>query len=280
MLKCGRCPRFSVYIWKDEKHAKIALAAPGGYVAFAGHSNFGVGPWFGSGSATCLEDFMNTAHELQEVGWDYLRHHQGHTAFRTMPTYGDDSTTTTTFDPCKDVVELDGYRFPRYTPSVGFHLTFVPGPDKDKFKDHHKTWKVGPVSTGRNGLVCCCGAADMPVQRYRKIYLQCCYSGEYFHGVFNHGTLFYALGMPGDDATDLPPYTSVGDRRPRSEKPIPAFIMGIIQGEDNDSILNRINQPWAGVWATGDGGTTETDDDVQYPRFPMHDYREFTAPPP
>src|SRR5262249_47329168 len=53
----GKPAAWAVYVWKDEKHAKIALSTEGSVVAYDGHSNFGLGYAFQT-NFTDVHQFM------------------------------------------------------------------------------------------------------------------------------------------------------------------------------------------------------------------------------
>lgn len=72
-------------------------------------------------------------------------------------------------------------------------------------------------------IVAQCGSSDMPTKRWKKCFLNSCFSGQYYYNVFNHGTLFYTV----DECS------AAGTTK--------AFIKAIIDGDDDDGIFADLN---------------------------------------
>ncbi|MDI6810002.1 MAG: hypothetical protein QME66_13720, partial [Candidatus Eisenbacteria bacterium] len=215
---------YSVFVWTSEKLAKIALGAEEGYVAYDGHSNFGIGFTF-SGNLANIAAFMNVGEALVPINWPYMRDHQGHPNFWIEDAeYGDDTTSTEQYDPWRKTRSIVGslqtlstYEF-FSTPQTGgdvAHLHLTRG--ANKYEDYHYGTVVSPR------IVAKCGAADMPTRRWKKAFLNSCDSGRYYYRIFNHGTFFYTRGDCSASGTTK------------------AFIKAIIDGKDNGGILNDVN---------------------------------------
>jgi hypothetical protein len=67
------------------------------------------------------------------------------------------------------------------------------------------------------------GADDMPVQRWRRLFIKSCYSGQYFFHAFNHGTLFYSVNEV------ISPYTAA------------AFVQAVVNEESDRGICLALN---------------------------------------
>lgn len=85
-----------------------------------------------------------------------------------------------------------------------------------KTEDYH--FKVG----GSLRIVAKCGSADMPNKGWQKLFLNSCYSGQYYR-VCNHGTLFFTHDECASAATTK------------------AYVEAIIDGKDDNGILKAIN---------------------------------------
>lgn len=191
-------------------------------MAYDGHSNFGIGFAF-SGNLANIAAFMNVGEALVPINWVYMRDHQGHPNFWIEDAeYGDDTTSTEQYDPWTKDRSITGKLYTKSVPEFfaapqtgATHLHLTRG--TNKYEDYH----YGTADNLR--IVAKCGAADMPTKRWKKAFLNSCYSGQYYYRVFNQGTLFYTIDECAASGTTK------------------AFIKAIIDGKDNDGILNDVN---------------------------------------
>ena len=102
-------------------------------------------------------------------------------------------------------------------PSAGnsTHLHLTRG--AHKYEDHH----FGSGDDTR--IVAKCGSFSMSTKRWKKLFLNSCGSGPYYYYIFNHGTLFYTVNESAASGTTK------------------MFFKAIIDGKDNDGILNDVN---------------------------------------
>jgi len=87
---------YAVRIVETQAEMVNALSADDeSYVAYDGHSNFGMGFNFNNGPNTRIADFMQCAEECVAINWIYMRLVQGHPNFTIdkATEYGDDPTT-------------------------------------------------------------------------------------------------------------------------------------------------------------------------------------------
>jgi hypothetical protein len=208
---------FAIHIWNTEKKFKLALSTPDSSVAYDGHSNFGIGLTFSLGCAR-LRDFVNVGDGLVGIDWPYLRDN-GHPNLDIPDAeYGDDPTTGEQYDPWKYERVIQGQQphtvqaFAASKPPGTSQLHLARG--AEKYLDVHDQ----PL------LVVCGGAADMPVRRWRRIYLFGCTTGRYYYNVFNHGTLFFTNALASSGFTTR------------------AFVEAIVGGKTDQQILNALNE--------------------------------------
>lgn len=214
---------WSVYIWESEKLAKLALLTEGAVIAYDGHSNYGMGFAFGTGFKT-LDQFMNIADPQIPVNWQYLREHQSHPQLLfEKREYGDDASTSRRYDPMKVSHQVRGkhgnYGTSRYPTrgGSGSRMTLTRG--SKRYLDHH----YGSEDNYR--IVVKAGSADMPAKRWSALFLNSCYSGQYYSDSFGgQGTLFFT-------------HESASASRTSAQ-----FILGTIDGKSNDEILETMNQ--------------------------------------
>jgi len=223
---------YSVFIWKTQPLAKIALSYPGGQVVYDGHSNFGIGLLFNCDSSDTISSFMNVGETLCSISWTYMRNEQGYKNFWIEDSeYGDDITSIEKYDPWKksrNVVgktkSLIANEFFETPPTGGgaTHLDLDRAQDynMEKFYDAH--YYDGIAADSRR-IVAKCGASEMPAKGWDKLFLNSCNSGYYYTRVFNHGKLFYTF----DEC--------------RSEETTMLFVKAIIDGESDSVILRAIN---------------------------------------
>ena len=213
---------FSVRFGYTQTFAKMALSADGGNVVYDGHSNFGIGFAF-SKNMTGIQDFMNVGEEWAGINWPYLVGTQGQTQFKvSYSEYGDNLDTPELYDPYERLRSIDGTHFIRnnlpeffnrtQTSGVQLHLT----PGQTQVQDMHYGVVGDIVLVARNG------AFDMPVKRWKKLFLNACESGRYYYRTFNYGTLFYTL----KDA--------------KKAETTNIFIQTILSGLDNDGIYTAL----------------------------------------
>jgi hypothetical protein len=221
----GKPAAWAVYIWKDEKHAKMALSTEGAVVAYDGHSNFGLGYAFET-HFTNVRQFMNIAEPQVPVNWVYLREHQDHPDLMFDDSdYGDDASTPEFSDPVQVDAKYDGahghYKTSHYLASgsngpnpVRCHLTR----GSVKWKDNH----FGSPDDLR--IVVKAGSRDMPAKRWSKLFLNSCYSGDYYHDSFGgRGVLFFTKDESSSSETSA------------------LFIEGFIEGKSNEGVLKDLN---------------------------------------
>ena len=219
---------YSVNIWDTEKYAKIALASDA-YVAFSGHSNFGMGFAFGDeNKITKINDIMNLGCELVAIDWKYLKMDQKYPKFTVdYKDYGDDpKTTETTYDPWRRDQVFRGtkphlaaiyYSHP-VANGTHYNLISLPGTPADRYKnDSHFT--LG----SEKYLIVKCGSADMPKKKWRKILLDSCESGRYYYSTFDSGTLFFTTNSINDTPA------------------VKIFVEGIVNGSNDKKILKSLN---------------------------------------
>lgn len=220
----GKTTYYALYSWDTQKMAKVAMGTPGAYVAYDGHSNFGLGYAFDTHKKTIAE-FMNIANDYVPINWPYLRDHQEHPGLMFDDSeYGDDKNTAARFDvvqvsnnPVKGKREtVYSSRFFDHSVSGGYHLSLTRG--AKKWEDHHYGGSDNPR------IVIKAGSHDLPAKKWRMIFLNSCYSGQYYYSVFNHGVLFYTI----DEAS--------------SSQTTKAWIKAIVEGKDKDGILEAINK--------------------------------------
>ena len=219
---------YSVNIWDTEKYAKIALASDA-YVAFSGHSNFGMGFAFGDeNKITKINDIMNLGCELVAIDWTYLKMKSKYPKFTVdYKDYGDDTTTTeTSYDPWRRDQVFRGtkphlaaiYYSHRVPNGINYPLISLGGTPADRYKnDYHFTLE------GKKYLIVKCGSADMPKKKWRKILLDSCFSGSYYYSIFNKGRFFFTTNDIGDTAA------------------VKAFVEGIVNGKNDKIILDSLN---------------------------------------
>jgi hypothetical protein len=222
----GNLTYYSLAYYNDQKRAKIALSTPGAYVAYGGHSNFGLGYAFDIDKER-IADFMNIAEDLIPVNWPYLRLSQEHPdLWFEDAEYGDDETTEEKFDPVQNGGcvcrgkhgKYETARFFAKPVRGGTHLRLTRG--EKKYEDHH--YSLGEHNTR---IVVRAGSADMPPKRWKYLYLHSCYAGQYYSFVFNHGTLFYTT-----------------DAGLCWNKTVLAYFMAIVAGKDKEGILRAMNR--------------------------------------
>ncbi|MBI5367609.1 MAG: hypothetical protein HZA54_11270 [Planctomycetes bacterium] len=224
--RSGKTVYWSVYTWKSQKLAKIALSTKDSVVAYDGHSNFGMGYAFETGFKT-VKEFMNIADEQVPVNWEYLRDHQEHPQLMFAEAeYADDARTAEKFDP----VQVEGFavkgkrstydhaRFPA-AGGAGTRMHLTRG-RQQRWQDYH--YSLGGDDNVR--IVVKAGAGDMPAMNWEAIYLHSCYGGQYYWYVFNHGTVYYTT----DSASA---YNKAGM----------LFIRSYVEGKSCDDVLKAIN---------------------------------------
>lgn len=224
----GKPQAWAVYIWNEEKQAKIALATPGAVIAYDGHSNFGLGYAFHT-HFTRVSQFMNIADAQVPVNWEYLRDHQDHPdlVFEDSE-YADDASTSAFSDP----VGVDRYvqgskdqyytrRWPETGSASGTRYPLVRGKTY-KWQDYHYLLDNDPENAR---IVVKAGSKDMPQKQWSKLYLNSCYSGPYYYDSFGgHGTLFFTT-----DESASPETSAI-------------FLESCIQGRSNDDTLKALNK--------------------------------------
>lgn len=221
----GNVAYWSLSIAESERDAKLALSCPNACVAYDGHSNFGMGFAFETGLRT-LREFMNIADEQIPVNWPYLREEQGHPQIMFDESeYGDDLTTSAPFDP----VQIGGWKVPGRNGTYstarfllrpnrpGSRMTIERG--SPRWKDHHYALAPGNIR-----IVVQSGSRDLPTPSWQWMFLNSCYSGQYYYYVFNHGTLYYTT----DESSS--PRTSI------------IFLSGVMEGKPKDEILKAVNR--------------------------------------
>lgn len=214
---------YSLYIWNTEKFAKIALGAENGYVAYDGHSNFGIGFAFSAGM-TSISDFMNVGNELSSLDWIYMRDGQGHPNLSiAYSEYGDDPATTNLYDPWLfDKTyqgDLGNYTnfYATSSSSGNLQMPLITDSTTPQYKDYH--YNVAGVTN----IIVKAGALDMPSKNWNKLFLNSCSSGEYYYDTFDHGTLIFTHKTCSNAVT-----TKV-------------FFEGIVEEKSNSDILIDLN---------------------------------------
>jgi hypothetical protein len=188
-------------VWTKQALAKIALGTEGAYVAYEGHSNFGLGFYFlGDGVPSSVEhivDFMNVGEPLVRIDWSTLNG-EGYALSIDYAEYGDEIASTELYDPWRKASTITGTKWPPYgchrfysTLQTGgsathLHLTYHTA-GTSQMNDYHEI-----VESGER-LVVKGGAADMPTQRWSKLLLAGCNTGSYYLDQFKHGTVFYTV---------------------------------------------------------------------------------------
>jgi hypothetical protein len=220
--KSGKPVAWAVSILRTEKDAKLAFATPGSVIAYDGHSNFGLGYAFETNYSN-VRQFMNIADAQVPVNWPYLREHQEHPNLMFADSdYADDKSTPTPYDPVqidRTVIgahgNYDTIRFPE-SGGNGPRCTLTRG--DVKWHDYH-------YGSGENiRIVVKAGSRDMPAKKWSKIFLNSCYSGQYYFDSFGGaGTLFFTH----DESSS--PQTSY------------LFIRGCVEGKSNDKITADLN---------------------------------------
>ncbi len=213
---------WSVYIWESQKLAKLALLTEGAVISYDGHSNYGMGFAFETGFRT-LDQFMNIADPQIPVNWQYLREHQSHPRLMfDKKEYGDDASTRRRYDPMKVSHKVRGtngnYGTSRYPTRGGSGSRMRLTEGRKRYLDRH----YGKTDNYR--IVVKAGAADMPAKRWSALFLNSCYSGQYYSDSFGgQGTLFFT-------------HESASASRTSGQ-----FILGTIDGKSNDEILETMN---------------------------------------
>jgi hypothetical protein len=214
---------WSVYTWKTEALAKIALSTEDALIAYDGHSNYGLGFAFGVGLRSAAQ-FMNVSQPQIPVNWIYLRDEQGHPSLTFDESeYGDDLSTPDRWDPIQAPWRFGGFNGSYETLQYptrggeGRRVRLMRG--AKRFEDRH----FGDVDNPR--IVVKAGAGDMPAKkRWRAVFLNSCYSGQYYAEVFGgRGDLFFTLEEAG------------------SSQSSGLFLLGKIDGRSNPAILFGLN---------------------------------------
>ncbi|MCX7001806.1 MAG: hypothetical protein NTV22_00870, partial [bacterium] len=215
----------AVHLVTNQAGFQRALATDNANIVYDGHANFGLGPSFMQTSGGCrqLTDFMNIGEPLVGIDWAYLCYDQGNPDFEIDRTdYADDPSTPDEYaDAWMYYEELpDGAVALRYASTVG-----------DKYMRLHfrrrgfrPTRSIHITEEPRLiRLVVRGGAGDLPVQRWRRLFIKSCYSGQYFFNVFRRGTLFYSNNEV------ISPY------------PVTAFVKGIVAGLSDRALCLALN---------------------------------------
>jgi hypothetical protein len=224
--EAGNDAAYAVWVWRSEKLAKLALATKDAYVCYDGHSNFGLGFAFSTGF-TNISQFMNAAEDLVAIDWPYLRTYQQHPDLMISDSeYGDDTTTPEEYDPWQSTINYRGslglHRAKSYSSQPvadGTHLSLTRGPNK--WEDYHVVAdKLIVVKSGK---------VDMPSPQWKKVFLNSCSSGDYYHSVFGHGVLFFTYAETYNAQTTK------------------TFVSSIVDGDGNGQIWINLENEVFGV---------------------------------
>jgi hypothetical protein len=202
-----------------------ALATEDANIVYDGHANFGLGPSFLQSRGGCrnLADFMNTGAPLVGIDWAYLSYDQGNPNFEvTRSDYADDPSTPEEY--------ADAWMYYEELPDGAVALRYATTTGTNYMRLHFRRRGFRPTRSMHITeeprlirLVVRGGADDLPVQRWRRLFIKSCYSGQYFFNVFRRGTFFYSNNEV------ISPY------------PAAAFVKGIVDGLSDRALCLALN---------------------------------------
>jgi len=214
-----------VHLVTNQVGFQRALATADANIVYDGHANFGLGPSFRQASGGCrsLADFMNIGEPLVGIDWAYLCYDQGNPDFEVARTdYADDPSTPDEY--------ADAWMYYEELPDGAVALRYATTAGTNYMRLHFRRRGFRPTRSMHVTeeprlirLVVHGGADDLPAQRWRRLFIKSCYSGQYFFNVFRHGTFFYSNNEV------ISPY------------PVAAFIKGIVDGLSDRALCRALN---------------------------------------
>ncbi len=224
---------FFVNIVTNADAFAAALHTEGGYVAYCGHANGGVGPAFVN-THTNISDFFNIGTETTEISYPFMVNHYpsfvvssneiryGVTNYNTSKLgyerfYNVSFTNPPTGWPPLTAVDV-GEAFPTQT--------WRSGSETMQYYYDTGTNVAGPNATA---LLVSGGAADKPKLKYRKFFIDACFSGVRFTDVLDCGVLFYNYDPINHETGGILEY------RTR------VFFEAVVDGKSNGQIKSDLN---------------------------------------
>jgi len=243
--------RYEIHLIMNEANFSGALQTNNAYIAFQGHSNYGIGYAWQNPLAT-IPDFFNVGGSFAAVPTRWLQ------ASHTNPAIRDKDIATQP-RPKNYNTDLGFERFPnvvgdfeaQYILHVGINSEFpkIYGNGQNRFHYYAKEGNQDERIIVRSRYT---GCDDVPKKKmkYKWLLLDSCNSGPYYGDSFKQGTVFYAenLGAIPNDALKL-------------------FVEAIIEGHDEKWLKEALN----GM----DVQTVETQEEGRIQVVPLYDIKKY-----